>query len=503
MSWAPKADKKEGRPIGDLSSPQGLAVNCDAAADLVREAWGPIVLPTLSEIVQMILQSADEYGWDQIELWKMDLKGAFTLLNFRPEDSKWLAFELTEGLTAVHIVGMFGWCGCPFGFAVFSRLLIDLVNRATGLKGVMYVDDVCAVSPRLRAAADRVTATAVIEGVMGVGSVAPKKTEFGRALTMIGWEVDLDNRRVSLSRKNLLKTLFAFFSVEMGEGLTLPVVQALASRASRAAVLSVAMRPFTRGLFNCMSFYQGDRGMKRKLSAEAKFEVLMWRAYLVQLFWDPSRFARPMESFRPRLAQLQIEYDASLTGFGFLISNRNAETGSWQHLCHWGGPLPFGERLGLNKSGHQNACELAAVLAALAVLRQLNLRDFSLEVKGDNTSSLSWLTKGGGAAGVARATVIGVHILLSHLGARVSGTFHVAGHLNTQMDGLSRGQGSRDVGLPEGQRTPWLEQGGWVWRYVAACAPSDAPYSIEGDSMHLVCMLLELLKEPPPPIEQC
>jgi hypothetical protein len=48
MSWAPKADKKEGRPIGDLSSPQGLAVNCDAAADLVREAWGPIVLPTLS-----------------------------------------------------------------------------------------------------------------------------------------------------------------------------------------------------------------------------------------------------------------------------------------------------------------------------------------------------------------------------------------------------------------------------------------------------------------------
>jgi hypothetical protein len=109
MSWAPKADKKEGRPIGDLSSPRGAAVNCDAAADLVRGAWGPIELPTLQDIVGMILQAADEHGWSEIELWKMDLKGAFTLINFRPEDAKWLAFELTDGMTAVHIVGTDVW----------------------------------------------------------------------------------------------------------------------------------------------------------------------------------------------------------------------------------------------------------------------------------------------------------------------------------------------------------------------------------------------------------
>jgi hypothetical protein len=85
----------------------------------------------------MILDAADEYGWEELELWKMDLKGAFTLLNFRPEDARLLAFELTEGLSAVHIVGMFGWCGCPFGFAVFSRLVIAAVNAALSMAGVM------------------------------------------------------------------------------------------------------------------------------------------------------------------------------------------------------------------------------------------------------------------------------------------------------------------------------------------------------------------------------
>jgi hypothetical protein len=494
MSWAPKADKKEGRPIGDLSSPPGGAVNCQEAADLVRDAWGPIELPTLTDIVRMILKTADQFGWPNIELWKMDLKGAFTLLNFRPQDVKWLAFELTGGLTAVHIVGMFGWCGCPFGFAVFSRVLIALVNQATGREGVMYVDDVCAAGPISSGAADRETARVVIEGVMGPGSVAPKKTEAGRSLTMIGWEIDLDKRLVSLSKKNLFKTLFAFFSVDLGGGITLPVVQALASRASRAAVLAVAMQPFTRGLFNCMCNYRGDRGVKRKLSAEAKFEVLMWRAYLVQLMWDPGSFARPLETFRPQLAEFQIEYDASLTGLGFLISKRGKALGTWDHLCHWGGDLPFGERLGPGKSGYQNACELAAVVAALAVMRQMGLRDFAVEVRGDNTSSLSWLKNGGGAAGVARATVIGVHLLLMRLGARVVSATHVAGQLNGQMDKLSRGQGSLGAGLPAHQRSLWFEPGGWAWQYVAACAPVELCRSVESDSMGVVSTLVAMFR---------
>jgi hypothetical protein len=505
MSWAPKADKKEGRPIGDLSSPRGGAVNCDAAADLVREAWGPIQLPTLSDIVLMILQNADEHGWNNIELWKMDLKGAFTLINFRPDNVKWLAFELTDGITAVHIVGMFGWCGCPFGFAVFSRLLISMVSRALGRNGLMYVDDVCMAGPIASGAQDRTTASRLIEEVMGPGSISPKKTEFGRKLDMIGWSIDLDQRLVSLSEKNLFKTLFAFFSVDLNKGVSLPVLQALASRASRASLLSTAMQPYTRGMFRAMTHYNGHRSTLRKLTGEAKFEVLMWRAFLVQLMWAPAVFARELESFRPTTtSDFLLECDASLSGIGISISRKIAEQqGGIRHepWTHWGGPLPFGERTGRGKSGQQNLCELAAILTGLLVLRQEGCRDFTVDVKGDNTASLSWLKSGRVTSSLARNASIGLSLLLVHMGCRIGVVDHVAGVLNEQMDGLSRGKASTEMGLPIAQRSPWLNPGEWAWDYLFACAPSlEEEGSVNEDSMGVVRQFINKLRVPPPTV---
>jgi hypothetical protein len=491
MSWAPKADKKEGRPIGDLSSPQGKAVNAPAAVELVREAWGPIVLPTIQDIVAMILEAADEFGWEAIELWKMDLKGAFTLLNFRAIDAKWLAFELTEGLTAVHIVGMFGWCGCPFGFAVFSRVLIDLVNRCTGRRGLMYVDDVCMAGPIATGEKDRRMASQTIEGVMGPGSVAPAKTEKGRVLTMLGWALDLNVRVVSLSLKNLYKTLFAFFSLDIAAPVTLPVLQALASRASRAALLSWAMKPFTRGMFGCMKFYGGNRSSRRKLSADARFEILLWRAFLIQLAWKPEIFARPLESFRTRSADILLEFDASLEGLGVQLSRQRGD-GEFVPWVHWGGAHPLGEQGRLPAgSGFQNCFEFAAILAGLLVLRQLGVRNCAVEVRGDNVASLSWLRKGRAASIYARKVSIGVSLLLAHMGAHVASTIHVPGEENWQMDGLSRGKNSLEVGLDPAQFSPAMFQGGWPWKFLEECSPLKD----QGD-VQVVRKVVELLREP-------
>jgi hypothetical protein len=492
MSWAPKADKKEGRPIGDLSSPQGKAVNAPAAVELVREAWGPIVLPTIQDIAAMILDAADEFGWEYIELWKMDLKGAFTLLNFRASDVKWLAFELTEGMTAVHIVGMFGWCGCPFGFAVFSRVLIDLVNRCTGRRGLMYVDDVCMAGPIASGETDRRLASQTIEGVMGPGSVAPAKTENGRELNMLGWALDLNRRVVSLSLKNLYKTLFAFFSVDVDAPVTLPVLQALASRASRAALLSWAMKPFTRGMFGCMTFYGGNRSSRRKLSADARFEILLWRAFLIQLAWKPELFARPIESFRLRIADILLEFDASLEGLGVQLSRRQGKDNQFAPWVHWGGAHPLRTRQQLpESSGIQNCFEYAAILAGLLVLRQLGVRDCAIEVRGDNVASLSWLRKGRAASVYARKLSIGVNLLLAHMGAHVASTIHVPGEDNWQMDGLSRGKSSLEVGLDPTQFSPEICPGSWTWTYLEECSPL-----VDQGDAQVVRKIVEMLREP-------
>jgi hypothetical protein len=377
---------------------------------------------------------------------------------------------------------------------VFSRLLIDLINYRLGRNCLMYVDDVCGAGPQAAGEADREIAREAIEEVMGPGSVALPKTEKGRSLVMLGWDLDLDRRFVSLSRKNLCKTLFAFFVVDVDGQITLPVLQALASRASRAALLSPAMKPFTRGLFGCMNFYEGDRGRRRKLSAEAQFEVLMWRAYLVQLMWDPGIFARSLESFRPRPADFRIEYDASLEGFGLQIWRRDtAGSGELVQWIHWGGKHPFGTQEG---SGFQNCCEYTAVLAALLILRQRGCREFAVDIVGDNTSSLAWLRKGRASSAIAQRASVGLSLLMARLGAHVHMTEHVAGILNGQMDGLSRGKSSIEVGLDPIQFSPLLKPGSWVWRYLVAARPGVSTEAAIG----FVREFLDLLHEPVPSI---
>jgi hypothetical protein len=334
-----------------------------------------------------------------------------------------------------------------------------------------------------------------MEEVMGPGAIAAPKTAFGRKLDMIGWELDLDRRLVSMSAKNLNKTLFAFFAVNVDEGITLPVLQALASRASRAATLSRAMNNFTREMFGCMQYYHGDRAKTRILSAEAKVEVFMWRAYLVQLLWAPQVFARSLESFRAKAAgSVRIEYDASLSGLGMQLSRW--EAGVWKPWAHMGAALPGGEVLGENKSGKQNLCEYLAVIAGLLVLRQQGHRDFTVDLWGDNTTSLAWFRKGKVKSALARRASLGVGLLLAHMGATVGNTVHIPGEENGCMDGLSRGLSSAEVGLPPEQLVPLIHME-WEWKFLLVCSNENGEMSQEGLTS-VLGEFVELLRVPPP-----
>ncbi len=72
--------------------------------------------PTIVELVRMILALVDQYGWEQVVLFKLDLKAAFSLIKFIPKFVHLLGFPLICGLTAIFIVGMFGWTGTPYAF---------------------------------------------------------------------------------------------------------------------------------------------------------------------------------------------------------------------------------------------------------------------------------------------------------------------------------------------------------------------------------------------------
>lgn len=97
--------KPEGRVIGDLTGQHdehdtplnGSLHDKDDLREAIRQRWGDIKHPTVDELVKMVLTSADIYGWDNILLWKKDLKCAFNLLNYNPEYCKYFSFPLILG----------------------------------------------------------------------------------------------------------------------------------------------------------------------------------------------------------------------------------------------------------------------------------------------------------------------------------------------------------------------------------------------------------------------
>lgn len=47
--------------------------------------------------------------WEDVRIWKMDLKGAYTLLSFRPEDVGLFAMLLTEDIVYFQLAGNLNW----------------------------------------------------------------------------------------------------------------------------------------------------------------------------------------------------------------------------------------------------------------------------------------------------------------------------------------------------------------------------------------------------------
>ena len=128
--WTPKKGKKSGRPIGDLTFVDGMALNSDETTASSELFYGVIVHPTIEIIIKMILRFWEQcegpktiQHWRRLRIWKMDLRGAYTLLSFRPEDAGLFGMELTGDLIYLQICGIFGWSSTPAAFQVVTRAL--------------------------------------------------------------------------------------------------------------------------------------------------------------------------------------------------------------------------------------------------------------------------------------------------------------------------------------------------------------------------------------------
>jgi hypothetical protein len=476
--WVLKAGKAQGRPICDTSNPnpESDALNGtgkegkDAVRQAIAEEWGSILHPTLESLVKMVLEMVDKYGAKNLVLWKKDLASAFNLMDFDAASAILLAFELTDGMTAVHTTGMFGWTGTPYAFQVITRVMVDLCRKH--LEGLMsmYVDDMLGVAHKDHVEKDMATADGLARGLLGPDAIAEDKTEWGRALDWIGWRFDLDTMTVSASRRNMLKAMHAFFFVSLEGTLSLSEVERMASYASRYSVLCAQMRPYAAALHAFKTTFEGDHNSRKRPSELVKCDVVMWQSFFCLLQLDPANFARPLDSFRQRTATVQIEYDASLTGLGVMVSTWSEESRTFVLRGYSALTLPF--MVDRSDASRQNTNEYLAVLMALLLIRQEGyaVRGYAYDVIGDSTSSLSWCAKGRARSQLATAANIAHNLLAVEMDISLVSTKHIPGDDNIQCDGLSRGKSGPDVGLPAELS---VVLGAEAVQYIRLCDPAN------------------------------
>jgi hypothetical protein len=216
LSRADKEGKVQGRNTNDCSDggrePGNMPLNSEFTKIASNELWGVIVHPTLADICRMILKyfrmAQEKYPgvtWEEIVIWKMDLRGAYTLLFIKTEDTRLFSSLMTDEQVIFFFSGIFGWTGTPAAFQVVTRaMMYELALVLEGLT-VMYVDDVIGVCLRRHVEMEmRVTRT-LFTNVLGSDSVEDLKSMYGRRSTVIGFDVDCDKGLATVSQKNLYR----------------------------------------------------------------------------------------------------------------------------------------------------------------------------------------------------------------------------------------------------------------------------------------------------------
>ncbi len=411
--------------------------------------------------------------WSDLVRWKMDLRGAYTLMDVRPEEAGMFAQELVDDLIFFHLCGVFGWSCTPAAFQVITRAIVwDLRHKLRG-RAKMYVDDLFGISLRTNLEYDMACARKTLTDLLGSKSLAEDKEEQGTRLDIIGWVIDLDLCRLSIARRNLLKAFYGFFVLDLEAKTNLEEVERIASYSQRYSLVCRVMLPF-QACFNRMIAAHWNGHDRFHWTEEAKLAIRMWRGALYLVSSDETRYTKPLWSFRPQATHYIIETDGSLSEVGFILF----ELTDGGEVCLGGGaadltPFGFGK-----DSSWQNTAEFIGAVVGIIALARLGVNGEGVKLRGDSKTALKW----GREEKVAGAEAINAAIVMSTVcvkfGIEINESEFLAGVLNWKADDLSRclqkGKSVREVMIEIGYGDkPILDlsEDTAAMRLLAACQP--------------------------------
>ena len=438
--WTTKKGKASGRPLGDLTFVDGTPLNTDETAEAATEYYGRISHPTIEDIARMIHEFWIAEGTRDprlrrrdLRIWKMDLKGAYTLLSFRPEDVGLFGMLLTGDLVYFQLAGIFGWSGTPAAFQVVTRAISWELKHALRSRTLMYVDDIIGVCFAEDVDTDLRKTRDICTSLLGSGAVADDKTEIGTRLDVIGYTVDLVTERVLIARKNFLTALHGFISTDVHNRINLRTAQRLASWGTRYGKICRVMRPFCTAL-NRATWGRTDPHALFSIPTETIVAIQCWRAMLCLVRYRETEFTRTLESFAPATPVIIVEFDSSLSGAGLIwfLRHNGTEVAMGVSAVDLSF-LAFGE-----DSSFQNLSEFIGAILAVIGQIMLGLSGRSLALRGDSVTALTWaITERPRGSIVTNASMVWI-LLCVATEIDVREVIHIAGKDNGKCDRLSR-----------------------------------------------------------------
>ena len=444
LHWTEKQGKRQGRPIGDCSDGGSEAGNEPLNSSHTKEQsdaiWGVIKHPSIETTAKMIndyfereVRKDPTVKWEDLILFKKDLRGAFTLLFFDENDVQNLAMEMTDDKVIIFICGIFGWTGTPAAFQVVTRALVHELKRVLLGDVTMYSDDILVVTLKKHLEQDMKSTEKVCIDLMGPNSIETSKSETGRTVTFIGFEIDLDEGLITISERNILRTLYGFLNIDIAAPIKVKTLQKLASWASRYSSICAYMKPFVSVLYAEYAG-KGDH-VSLQLSKRACRVISCFRVLLGLTAIDRVRFARPIESYQSMTQDITIEFDASLTGVGLLYYKRSGAT----EILLGGAAVDISMLNFKSNPAYQNTAEFIAAILGIRGLRQLGISPRSICLRGDSITALKWAESGKFKGELVGNAAI-VFILQSIYGnVSVSKVTHLSAEDNWRCDHLSRG----------------------------------------------------------------
>jgi hypothetical protein len=445
IHWVPKpvedGEISLGRKLvdhSDLSS--GHSLNAGTSKDQAEEMYGELRHPTIVTFVRMFLRVVDKYGWDNTALYKVDLRNAFGLLRVKPAHARFLMSQMTDGYTAVAHDGTFGMSAMPATFGVASRVIARGVNKVISGEADTYADDTAGAGCLTEIKADMENSMKFCRDLFGSTAVNEKKCSFATDMDIIGWNVNMKTRMVTITERNFLKLLHGFCAVDTSKSVNVRFMRKLSGRSTRYSMLFRPFKALNSALYRSHGSLTG-RNTFVPLQEDARIAIEIWRASIVLLGLDRSRFSKTMISFLPQAPTVTVQFDASLKGIGFLLTNDV----SGGLLGGGRASFPFDLE---GDSSHQNTCEFIAVVMALVAVVRSGRTGISIRLIGDSTVALKWSKKESWSGELSMKAAVVFLLFSVAFDIHVEEAEHILGVDNEACDDMSRDKSPEFVGVP-------------------------------------------------------